>query len=80
MIYGFKNPDEYRDAVKFVERWNRGVARFALAESGATTPTGKRIMITPKNLEVKAEIVKAGFNFDEVLKCRIAAGVIDEEE
>lgn len=79
MLYKFKDPDEYRQAVKFVDKWNRGLARFVLAATGATTPTGKPITITPKNLEVKAEIIKAGYNFDEVLAARIEFGAGEDE-
>lgn len=78
-IYGMKNPEEFREAVKFVLRWNRTLARFALAEQGKKTPTGKPIVITANNLAVKAEIQKAKYNFQECLKCKIAAGVSDEE-
>lgn len=78
-IYGFKNPDEYREATKFTLRWNRALSRFALAEQGKTTPTGQPIKITANNLEVKNEIKKAGYTFEECLKCKIAAGGSDEE-
>lgn len=80
MVYGFKTPDEYRDSVKFVEKWNRALTRFALSESGATTPTGKPIVITPKNIDVKNEIIKAGYKFDECLSCKVAAGIVEEED
>lgn len=79
MIYGFKNPQEYRDAVKFTVRWNRALSRYALAEQGSTTPTGKKIEITANNKAVREEIIKAKYNFEECLKCKIAAGVSEEE-
>lgn len=78
-IYGFKNPDEYRDATKFTLRWNRALSRYALAETGGLTPTGKKIEITANNKAVKAEIIAAKYNFEDCLKCKIAAGVSDEE-
>lgn len=78
-LYGFKNPEDYRDAVKFVLRWNRALSRYALAEQGKTTPTGKKIEITANNKAVAAEIKKAGYSFEECLKCKIAAGIGDEE-
>jgi len=78
--YGFENPDHYRQAVAFIEKWNRALTRFALAETGGTTPTGKPITITPKNNEVKAEIIKAGYKFNDLLQCKIELGATDEEE
>lgn len=80
MLYGFKQPEDYRDEVKFVDRWNRALARFVLAQNGSKTPTGKAITITPKNIEVKNEIVKAGYDFNEVLSAKIASGAVEEEE
>lgn len=80
MLYGFETPDAYRDSIKFVEKWNRALNRFVLAETGAKTPTGKLITITPKNLEVKKEITKAGYKFDTLLQTKIELGVVAEEE
>lgn len=78
--YGFKTPDDYRNAVTFVEKWNRCMSRYVLVENGAKTPTGKPIEVTTKNKEVRAEIIKAGYKFDELLKVKIELGVVDEEE
>lgn len=78
-IYGFKTPEEYRNAIKFTLRWNRALTRYALAETGKLTPTGKKIEITANNKAVREEIKKAGYNFEECLKCKIAAGISDEE-
>lgn len=78
-IYGFKTPEEYRNAIKFTLRWNRALTRYALAETGKLTPTGKKIEITANNKSVREEIKKAGYNFEECLKCKIAAGISDEE-
>lgn len=78
-LHGFKTPEDYRDAVKFTLRWNRALSRYALAETGGLTPTGKKIEITANNKAVREEIIKAKYNFRECLKCKIAAGVSDEE-
>lgn len=78
--YGFETPDHYRQSVAFVEKWNRALTRFALAETGGKTPTGKPIAVTPKNNEVKAEIIKAGYKFEDLLKCKVELGATDEEE
>lgn len=80
MVYGFKDPDEYRDNVKFIDKWNRTLTRAALVKMGAKTPTGKPIAITTKNIEVMQEINKSGFRFDECLKCKLAVGLLDDEE
>jgi hypothetical protein len=80
MLYKFETPEAYRDAVGFVTRWNRTLSRFALVESGAKTPTGKSIAITPKNIECKQEITKAGYKFEQLLNCKISLGAIGEEE
>lgn len=78
--YGFNNPDEYRDSVKHCDKWNRALNRFVLAETGGKTPTGKAIAITPKNKEMKEEIIKAGYNFTDILECKIRLGADAEEE
>lgn len=79
MLYQFKTPDEYREAVSFVTKWNRTLSRYVLAENGSKTPTGKPIEITAKNKEIKAEILRAKYNFDYCLECAIKAGVIEDE-
>lgn len=76
--YGFSNPDEYREAVKYADRWNRGIARYALCEIGTKTPTGKPMTLTAMNREVRTEIEAAGYNFDELLRCIINLGVPEE--
>ena len=78
--YGFKNPDAYRESVSFIDKWNRALARYALAEMGATTPTGKPIVITPKNADVKIEIEKAKFDFKKLLQIKLEVGEVIEEE
>ena len=80
LLYGFGSPEDYRDAVGFIIRWNRAVGRFAQVVLGHLTPTGKVMAITPKNLEVKNEIIKAGFNFDHILQCKIIAGIGENSE
>jgi len=79
-LYGFKDPDEYRNNVSFIDKWNRTLTRMALIESGAKTPTGKPITITTKNIECKQEINKSGFRFDECLEMKIKLGVQDDTE
>jgi len=78
--YGFATPDDYREGVKHCDKWNRALNRFVLAETGGKTPTGKPIVVTPKNNEVKAEIIKAGYDFDSILECKIRIGADAEEE
>lgn len=77
--YGFKTPEEFRDAVKFVDKWNRTLNRFVLAETGCKTPTGKPITITPKNKEIEKEIEKAGYHFASLLECKIRIGAEAED-
>lgn len=79
LLHNFKSPEEYREAVKFVLRWNRALSRFAMEATGQTTPTGKKIVITPNNLAVKQEIIRAKYNFEQCLECAIKAGVIEDE-
>lgn len=78
--YGYSDPDAYRDAVKFVESWNRVLSRYAKAETGQLTPTGKPISITASNKEVRSAIEVAGFEFGYLLQCAIEAGIAEEEE
>lgn len=80
MIYGFATPEDYRDSVKFVDKWNRTLSRFVLAETGAKTPTGKPISITPKNKESRAEIEAGGYNLDDLIQIRIELGAVEAEE
>lgn len=80
MLYGFKNPEEYRDSVKFVVSWNRTLDRFVMVESGHTTPNGKPMTLTPKNQEVKAQIIKAGYKFDDLLISKKEIGILNDEE
>lgn len=80
LVYGFETPDDYRNSVTFVEKWNRSLTRFAQSAIGATTPTGKPIKITDKNMEVKEEIQEAGYDFEKILKAKVAAGATDDEE
>lgn len=79
-LYGYKNPEEYRDSVTFVKKWNNALSRYVKAELGQTTPTGKPINITPGNRDTRAEIEKAGFDFGELMQAKIAAGELEEEE
>lgn len=80
-LYGYKNPEEYRDAVKFVTRWNNCLTRYVKAALGMRTPTGKPIEPTPLNKQVRSDIeATKKFNFDELIQAAIAAGVSEEEE
>jgi len=78
--YGFKEPDDYRQAIGYVEKWNRTLARYVLAETGQTTPTGKPIVITAKNKEIRAEIEKAKYKFSDLLAVKIELGNISNED
>lgn len=78
--YQISTPEAFRQQVKFVESWNRALSRYVKAETGQTTPTGKPINITPGNKETRAQIEAAGFNFDNLLRAAIEAGVAEEEE
>lgn len=80
MIYGFATPDDYRRSMMHVEKWNRTLSRYVLAETGQTTPTGKAITITPKNKECAAEIVSAGYKLNDLIACKIEIGAVAEEE
>ena len=75
--YGFDNPDAFREHVSFVDTWNRVLNRFVGIELGKTTPSGKPITVTPKNIDIKNNIVKAGFDFKSLIECKIRIG--DEE-
>lgn len=78
--YGFETPDEFREAVKYIDSWNRVLVRLVQVESGATTPSGKKIDITPKNKEVMAAIEKSGYNINSLVQCKIAVGGGAEED
>lgn len=81
MIYGFGSPDEYRRAVEaLVKRWNNALSRYAKAELGHMTPTGKPIVVTAKNKEVRQEIINSGYDFQEVLKYKMQNLGDDVEE
>ena len=82
LLYKFKNPEEYRNTVTYAEKWNGALTRYAKAELGHTTPTGKEIKITPLNAEMKADIIKAGYDFKKLLNSKIALleeGIEEEE-
>lgn len=68
MLYGFQTPRDYSDSVKSqVARWNRVLARYAKGDT-----------ITKKNEEVKAEIRKSGYDFDELVYTCQLVGVEEE--
>jgi hypothetical protein len=57
MLYKFKSPREYSDSVKpSVERWNRVLNRYAKGDK-----------ITPKNIEVRDEILRMGYDFESLI-------------
>ena len=69
-LYDFEEPRDYADSVKSqVARWTRVVARYAKGEK-----------ITAKNEEVRAEIEKAGYNFNQIVEQAKQFGVTEEEE
>jgi len=78
--YGFETPENLRDAVKFVDSWNRVLARLVQVELGQTTATGKPITITPKNKEVISDIENAGYRLESLIQCKIAVGGGVEED
>jgi hypothetical protein len=78
--YGFEDPDDYRKSISYIDKWNRALNRFVLAATGKTTPTGKPIVITPKNKDMQAEIIKAGHNFNDLLQLKIDLGADEEVE
>jgi len=79
--YGYTNPDEYRRAVEpTVKRWNSVLSRYAKAEAGGLTPTGKVMVISPKNKEVRQEIINAGYDFDGLLRLKMELLSVDGEE
>lgn len=78
--YGFNTPDEYRESVSFIDKWNRCLSRYVQAEMGGTTPTGKPIVITSKNNDIKVEIEKAGYKMKGLIRCKIELGNISDEE
>ena len=79
-LYGFATPEDYRNSVAFVKKWNHALSRYVKAELGHTTPTGKPINITPGNKDTRAEIERAGFEFTDLIQAKIDAGILEEEE
>lgn len=78
--YGFKTPEEYRTAIKHIVQWNRTLNRYAAYELGGKTPTGRPITITPNNTQIKADIMKAGYNFKALVDHIIKLGIENEDE
>lgn len=78
--YGFETPDEYRNSISYIDKWNRALNRFVLAETGAKTPTGKPIVVTSKNNDMKKEIIAAGYDFQSIIDCKVRLGAEVEEE
>lgn len=79
-LYGFVTPEEFRDSVKYVDSWNRTLNRYYLVETGAKTPGGKSIDLTPKNKETGKEIEKVtGKKMDDILHLKMLSGVMAED-
>lgn len=78
--YGFDSPDDYRMKISYLDKWNRALNRFVLAETGCKTPTGKPIVVTPKNNEIKTAIIKAGYDFRSLVECKIRIGSDEIED
>jgi len=78
--YGFKSPDDYRTAIAYVRNWNRTLNRYAANETGGKTAGGKPIQLTPKNIQTRNEIAKAGFDFNALLAHLIKIGYEADEE
>lgn len=69
MLYGFETPRDYSDSVKSkVARWTRVVARYAKGDK-----------ITAKNEEVRKEIEREGYDFEQIVKDAQRYGVEEEE-
>lgn len=61
LVYGFAQPEDYRLVVDSkIKSWNNVLARIKKSTSGATTPTGKPILITDKNKVIIEYMVKEG--------------------
>jgi hypothetical protein len=72
MLYGYSSPDDYRRNIQpTILRWNNVLGRYAKVEGGALTPMGKLVKISPENKEVRAEIIKSGYSFDELVQIKI---------
>jgi hypothetical protein len=79
MLYGYKNPDEYRRSIEpSVKRWNNALTRWAMAEKGSETPTGRKIALTPANKEAINEIKNSGYDVNDLLRQKLE--MIDTEE
>lgn len=78
MVYGFKTPEEYRNSIKAkISGRNRLLARIKMIEAGELTPTGKAIVLTPKNQIAIEEMAKEGLDAFALAK---KAVVVEEEE
>jgi hypothetical protein len=67
-LYGYKTPEEYRDRWdKTVASYNRTLKRVLLVDSGAKTPTGKPVLLTPLNQAALVEMKTAFPNLDEII-------------
>lgn len=79
MLYGYKSPDEYRRSIEpSVKRWNNALTRWAAAETGATTPTGRPIALTPANKDALKEIKASGYDLNDILRQKLEMMDIDE--
>lgn len=66
---GYSSPYDFRKSVEPVtKRWNNALDRYARNELGQTTPTGKKLKLNP---EVRDEMVRSGYKFDELLRVKM---------
>ncbi len=85
LVYGFKEPKDYSDAVKGkIASWNRVLARLKMINDGARAkpskknPEGKPMELTDKNKLAIEEMQKEGWNpYDLAAKAKIE---LDEDE
>lgn len=67
-LYGYSEPESYREMWdKRIAGFNRVFKRALQISMGATTPTGKPMLMTPQNLEVVKELKGFFPNFDDLL-------------
>lgn len=79
-LHGYASPFEFRKVVvPTINRWNNVLTRYAKAETGALTPTGKKIEIKDNNKKVRKEI-EQHYDFEELLRVKVQFGADLEEE
>lgn len=72
LVYGYKQPSDYADAVTpVIARWNRVLGRIKDINEGKTSAKGKTILLTDKNKIVIDEMSRCGYdayNFAKLYK------------